>query len=76
MYNEFRLRVQNTRSTWRGPLLSETAYLVVMVSIIAVVALVSVPGLFRKRCPQCGAWNALEAENCSKCPHVFPEDGP
>lgn len=56
--------------------MSETAYLVVMVSIIAVVALVSVPGLFRKRCPECGAWNGLEANNCSHCPHMFPEDGP
>lgn len=56
--------------------MSETAYLVVMVSIITVVALVSVPGLFRKRCPECRAWSPLEAKSCSKCPHVFPEDGP
>ncbi len=55
---------------------SETAYLMIMVSIIIVVALVSVPGLFRKRCPKCGAWNGLEANNCSHCPHIFPEDVP
>ena len=56
--------------------MSDSTYLVIMVGIIAVVALVSVPGLFRKRCPDCGTWNSLEASNCSHCPHVFPEDGP
>lgn len=74
MNSDFGWRFTRTNVEWPG--VSETAYLVVMVSIITVVALVSVPGLFRKRCPECGAWNGLEAINCSHCPHVFPEDGP
>ena len=61
---------------WRHRGVSETAYLIVMVGIILAVAVASVPWLFRKRCPDCGAWTELEARNCRKCPHIFPEDSP
>lgn len=56
--------------------MSANIYLGVMLAIIALVTAVSVPSLFRKRCPRCGAKNSLDAKTCKKCTAVFPEDEP
>lgn len=55
-------------------MLGNTLFLVVMLGVIAVAVAVSVPALFTKRCPQCGARNGLEATECSKCHAVFPKE--
>jgi|GEM_PF-580929 len=49
-------------------------YLAVMLGIIAVVTGVSVPSLFRKKCPTCGARNGLDARMCKKCGAAFSEE--
>lgn len=58
---------------WIG--VSEQVYLVVMVSVILAVTIASVPWLFRKRCPRCGAWAGLNATTCGKCAQAFPDEG-
>ena len=57
---------------WYG--VSEQAYLLLMVSVILAVTVASVPWLFRKRCPRCGAWAGLNATKCGKCSQAFPDE--
>jgi len=51
----------------------KTLYLAVMISIIAVVTLISVPSLFLKRCPKCGKRNLLSETACKACGTELPE---
>ncbi|MBW7864049.1 MAG: hypothetical protein GX580_17455 [Candidatus Hydrogenedens sp.] len=47
-------------------------YLAVMVGVITLVTLVSVPSLFTRRCPKCGARNRIEARHCRACGLALP----
>jgi len=49
-------------------------YLAVMLCVIAVVTALSVPSLFFKKCPRCGARNGLDAATCKRCDAAFPEE--
>lgn len=49
-------------------------YLAVMVGVIALVTLISVPSLFTRRCPKCGARNRIEARLCRACGFELPAD--
>ncbi len=53
--------------------MSSDTYLVVMVGVILLVAVISAPALFTKRCASCGARNRLAAPECRACQAVFPE---
>ena len=50
-----------------------TVYLIVMMSIIAVICAASVPSLFFKKCAKCGKRNGIEATSCKECGTAFPE---
>jgi hypothetical protein len=52
----------------------ENLYLFVMLAIILVMVLVTVPSLFRAKCPRCGARNRLDAKQCAKCGEALPDD--
>jgi len=49
-------------------------YALLMVGVIALVGVVVVPALLRKRCGGCGTRNPLDATMCSACRRPFPED--
>lgn len=51
--------------------LSQTLYLVVMVSVIACIMAVTLPVLLLKRCEACGKWNVIDAAACRKCGAAF-----
>jgi len=53
---------------------SAAVYLAVMLGVIAVVTAVSVPSLFWKKCPRCGARNGLDNQTCKRCDAAFPEE--
>jgi ribosomal protein L40E len=50
-------------------------YLAVMVGVMALVTVVCVPSLLRRRCRACGARNSLESDLCSRCGTPFPDRG-
>lgn len=50
-------------------------YLAVMLGVIAVIAIVVIPSLLRKKCPNCGTRNSLDASVCSECGELFPDKG-
>ncbi|GMV94474.1 MAG: hypothetical protein AMXMBFR82_42520 [Candidatus Hydrogenedentota bacterium] len=50
-------------------------YLAVMLGVIAVIAVVVIPSLLRKKCPSCGTRNSLDARVCSSCGGPFPGEG-
>jgi hypothetical protein len=59
----------------RGPKgVGMTVYLVIMLVIIGGITVISVPSLFRRKCPQCGGKNHVEAKVCEHCGTAFPED--
>lgn len=49
-------------------------YVIVMLGIIVVVAAISAPALFTKRCPSCQTRNGLDAKSCRRCGAAFPND--
>lgn len=51
-------------------------YLIIMVGIVFVVAVLSIPTLFMKKCPNCGKRNFLEATVCKACHTPFPDEAP
>lgn len=56
--------------------MSSTAYLIVMVGVIAVVAAVATPALILKRCPQCGRHALVDTAACGRCGYRFPPVAP
>lgn len=48
-------------------------YLAIMLAVIAVVAIVGALRLFRKKCPDCGKPNTLDASECVECGRVFED---
>jgi len=54
--------------------MSETTYVLVMLGIIALIGVLVVPALIRKRCMKCGERNTLDAESCVKCKAPFPNE--
>ncbi len=48
-------------------------YLVVMVGIIILLGCAAVPALLRKKCEGCGAFNSLDARECTRCKAVFED---
>ncbi len=54
-------------------MVSSNLYLVIMLGVIFLITAVSVPSLFRKKCPRCGAKNWIEAKVCKKCGVAFQE---
>jgi hypothetical protein len=55
--------------------MSAEAYVVIMLTVIAVCTLVSVPPLFYRKCRQCGTRNFVEARTCKECEAPMPDDG-
>ncbi|MBX7254886.1 MAG: hypothetical protein K1Y02_00900 [Candidatus Hydrogenedentes bacterium] len=51
-----------------------TTYVLVMLGVIALIGVLVVPALIRKRCAKCGARNSLDAKTCVKCDAPFPDD--
>ena len=51
-----------------------TTYVLVMLGIVALIGVLVVPALIRKRCTKCGKRNSLDAESCAKCKAPFPDD--
>ncbi len=51
-----------------------TTYVLVMLGIVALIGVLVVPALIRKRCTKCGERNPLDAESCAKCNAPFPDD--
>ena len=49
-------------------------YLFALLGVIALVTIVAVPSLFRKKCLKCGARNSLDAKECGGCGAPFPEE--
>jgi hypothetical protein len=49
-------------------------YLFALLGVIALVTVVVVPSLFRKKCAKCGARNSLDAKECGGCGASFPEE--
>lgn len=76
MYNEFAdagIKSLGTgRPKRRGLGFMGYLYLAVMVGVITLVTLVSVPSLFTRRCPKCGARNRIEARHCRACGLALP----
>jgi hypothetical protein len=56
--------------------MSSTAYLIVMVGIIAVVAAVATPALILKRCARCGRFALVDTPECRRCGQQFPPVSP
>ena len=54
--------------------MGETLYLAIMVGVIVLVAVVCVPPLLRRKCPECGARNSLDAVECRTCRAPFSQD--
>jgi predicted amidophosphoribosyltransferase len=55
-------------------MVGKEAYLIAMLGVIVAVGFTCVPPLFRKRCPNCGARNTLDAASCRRCSQPFPMD--
>ena len=49
-------------------------YLFVLLGVIALVTVIAVPSLFRKKCMKCGARNPLDATECGGCGAPFTEE--
>ena len=49
-------------------------YLALMLGIIGLITALSVPSLFRKKCPKCETRNGIEARTCKECGAPFPEE--
>jgi len=49
-------------------------YLALMLGVMAVCLIVSIPSLFRKKCPNCGVRNGLDAKTCKSCQVPFAEE--
>ena len=47
--------------------MSSGLYLFIMLGVILLVTFISIPSLFRKKCPNCGTKNWIEADTCKKC---------
>ena len=54
--------------------MSPSWYLGIMLSIVAVATAISAPLMLTVKCAKCGARSGLEAKQCRKCGHPFPED--
>ena len=54
-------------------MVSSNLYLAIMLGVILTITAVSIPSLFRKKCPNCGSKNWIEAKVCKKCGVAFQE---
>lgn len=54
--------------------MSGKLYLLIMLGVIFLITAVSIPSLFRKKCPNCGAKNWIESKTCKKCGTVFNDE--
>lgn len=45
-----------------------------MLGLVALVSIVTLPGLLAKKCAECGVRNGLDATACKGCAHPFPDD--
>ena len=62
------------RKTTERLRVSSGLYLALMVGVIGMLTAFFVRTLFWKRCMTCGMRNSLDARECKKCNHAFPED--
>lgn len=54
--------------------MTKMLYLALMLGIIGLITALSVPSLFRKKCPKCETRNGIEARTCKECGAPFPEE--
>ncbi len=53
----------------------DSPYLYIMLGIIVVVTAVSVPSIFRPKCPKCANRNWVSAKQCGQCGAELDAEG-
>ena len=47
--------------------MSDELYLAIMLGVVAILTVIAVPALIRRKCPKCGARNGIDAKVCKQC---------